>query len=78
MIKWTKLPKSTHLLKPSDNIYIIPCDGGSEIYYDDEKCFVEDATVLEIVDKFNAIGCTSFRLSKEDIEKALEQFNKEN
>ena len=70
MIKWTKLPKSTYLLK-SNNIYIIPCDGGSEIYYDDEKCFVEDATVLEIVDKFNAIGCTSFRLSKEDIEKVL-------
>lgn len=78
MIKWTKLPLSTHLPKPEETVYIIPCNGGSEIYYENEKCFIEDATVLEIIDKFNSIGCTSFRLSKEDIEKALEQFNKEN
>lgn len=61
-----------------DLVYIVPYDNGSKIWLKGEECLVENATIMDIIDQFNAIGCTSFQLSKEDIEAVVEQFEKEN
>lgn len=77
MIKWTKLPYPDCLTQDPNLIYVIPCDEGSQIWFEGERCLVEDTTVQEIMDKFNTIGCTSFRLTKEEIEKMIEELKKE-
>ena len=71
MIKWDKLNLPKDLIHNPNLVYIIPCDQGSEIWFNDEKCVIEDKTVLEIIDKLNATGCTSFLLSKKEIEELL-------
>ncbi len=73
MIKWTKLPFPDCLTQDPNLIYVVPCEEGSQIWFDGERCTVEDATVMEIVDKLNSIGCTSFQLTKEEIEKIIEE-----
>ena len=78
MIEWTKLPIPDCLIQDPNLIYVIPCNEGSKIWFKGEECRIEDATVLEVIDKFNSIGCTSFQLSKKDIEKMIEEFKKEN
>lgn len=69
MIEWTKLNLPENLIHDLNLIYVVPCDDGSEIWFNGEKCIVEDKTVLEIIDKFNATGCTSFQFTKEEIEE---------
>ena len=76
MIEWTKLPTPECFCQNPTLAYIIPCNNGSKIWLNGEECFVEDMTIMDIVDKFNAIGCTSFQLSKEDINAAIEQFER--
>ena len=78
MIKWTKLPFPDCLTQDPTLIYIVPCDEGSKIWFKGEECLVEDTTVQEVINKFNTVGCTSFRLTKEEIEKTIEEFKKEN
>lgn len=78
MIKWTKLPILDDLSYDQNLTYVIPCEEGSQIWFKGERCIVEDVTVMEIVDKFNSIGCTSFQLSKDDIETMIEEFMEEN
>ena len=73
MTKWTKLPVPDCLTQDPNLIYVIPCDEGSQIWFEGERCLVEDVMVQEIIDKFNTIGCTSFQLTKEEIEKMIEE-----
>ena len=73
MIKWTKLNLPENLIHNPNLIYIVPRYNGSEIWFNDEKCIIENKTVLEIIDKFNATGCTSFQLSKKEIEELLKE-----
>lgn len=78
MIKWTKLPILDYFSYDSNLTYIIPCEEGSQIWFEGERCIVEDVTVQEIIDKFNTIGCTSFQLTKEEIETMIEELKEEN
>lgn len=78
MIEWTKLPTLECLIQDPNLVYVVPGDEGSKIWFKGEECRIEDATVLEVIDKFNSIGCTSFQLSKEEIETIIEEFTKEN
>lgn len=76
MIKWTKLPYPDCLTQDPTLVYVIPCDEGSQILYKGEICTIEDESVMDIVDKFNAIDCTSFQLTKEELEKMIEEKQK--
>jgi hypothetical protein len=78
MIEWTKLPTPECLTQDPNLVYVVPGDKCSKILFKGEECRIKDATVLEVIDKFNAIGCTSFQLSKEEIEAMIEKFKKEN
>jgi hypothetical protein len=78
MIEWTKLSTPDCLTQDPNLVYIVPYDEGSKIWFKGEECRIEDATVQEIIDKFNTIGCTSFQLTKEEIEIMIEEFKKEN
>ena len=78
MIKWTKLPTPECLTQDPNLVYVVPGDKCSKIWFKGEECRIEGVTVQEVIDKFNAIGCTSFQLSKEEIEKMIEEFKKEN
>ena len=78
MVKWTQLIIPECFTQDPDQIYITPYDNGSKIWFQGKECFVENATIMDIIDQFNAIGCTSFQLSKEGIEVVIEQFKKEN
>lgn len=73
MIKWTKLQIPDCFIQDPNLIYIVPCDDGSKILFKGEACLVEDKTVEEIIDKFNSVGCTSFQLTKEEIETLLKE-----
>ena len=73
MIKWTKLSFLNCYVQDPNLVYVIPCDEGSQIWFNGERCLVQ-----EIIDKFNSIGCTSFRLTKEEIEKMIEELKEEN
>ena len=76
MIKWAKLPAPDCYIQDPNLIYVVPCEEGSQIWFKGESCTVEGATVMDIVDKLNAIGCTSFQLTKEEIEKMIEEKKK--
>ena len=76
MIKWTKLPYPDCLTQDPTLVYVIPCEEGSQILYKGEICTIEGESVVDIVDKFNAIGCTSFQLTKEELEKTIEEKQK--
>lgn len=76
MIKWTKLPYPDCLTQDPNLVYVIPCDEGSQILYKGEICTIEGESVMDIVDKFNAVGCTSFQLTKEELEKMIEEKQK--
>lgn len=78
MVKWTQLSIPECFTQDPDLVYIVPHDNGSKIWLKGKECLVENATIMGIIDQFNAIGCTSFKLSKEDIEVVVEQFEKEN
>lgn len=78
MIKWPQLSIPECFTQNPDLIYITPYNNGSKIWFKGEECFIENATIMDIIDQFNAIGCTSFQFSKEDIEAAIEKFEKEN
>ena len=78
MIKWTKLSFLNCYVQDPNLVYVIPCDEGSQIWFNGERCLVEDVTVQEIIDKFNTIDCTSFQLTKEEIEKMIEELKEEN
>ena len=77
MVKWIKLPALDCFVQDPNICYIIPCKKGTQIVFKGEVCTIEDVAVMEIVDKFNAIGCTSFQLTKEEIEKMIEELKKE-
>lgn len=76
MIKWTKLPYPDCLTQDPNLVYVIPCDEGSQILYKGEICTIKGESVMDIVDKFNAIGCTSFQLTKEELEKMIKEKQK--
>ena len=69
MVKWTKVK----IPSPSDTVYIIPVDGGSEVYFDGEKCFITNSTVNEILDAIRSIELTPPKLTKEDVDAALKE-----
>jgi hypothetical protein len=61
-----------------DRLYVIPANEGQcgVVYGDSEyifKCSETEEALKEIVDKVNSIGCTSFRLSKEELLAAIEK-----
>lgn len=61
-----------------DRLYVIPTnEGRCGVFYGDSEYvfkFSETEEALkEIVDKVNSIGCTSFRLSKEDLLAVIEK-----
>lgn len=46
-----------------DNLWVLPAN---------------EEELKKICDKFNAIGCTSFQLSKEELEAVIDKYVKEN
>lgn len=57
-----------------DNLYVIPAnDEGYMAVYGDTIYTFKDSEVAEICDKINSFGCTSFRLSAEDLLKIVER-----
>ena len=57
-----------------DNLYVIPAnsDEYTAIYGDTMYTFT-DSEAEEICEKINSVGCTSYRLSKEDILAVIEK-----
>ena len=57
-----------------DNLYVIPANKEECIaLFGDMQFTFKDSEVEAICDKFNEIGCTSFQLSKEDLEALIEK-----
>ena len=67
-----KLPEGLEL--NYDNLYVIPAnnEGYTAIYGDTMYTFT-DSEAEEICEKINSFGCTSYRLSKEDILAVIEK-----
>jgi hypothetical protein len=50
MLKWTKIPSfSKYVAAPTDTAYILPCDKGITIVYNDEQCVIENVDVQEFM-----------------------------
>lgn len=75
MIEWTKLPSPECFTQDPSIVYVVPCEDGSKIWLNGKECFVENASVIDIIDKFNSVGCTSFQLSKDDVEHILSKLD---
>jgi hypothetical protein len=73
MIKWTKLPYPDCLTQDPNLIYVVPCEGGSQIWYNGLFCFAKNITVQEFIDNIK----TTSSISIEEIEKMIEELNKE-
>ena len=67
MVKWTK----AKIPPPSDTIYIMPTDGGSEVYFGGEKCLVANSTVHEILDAIKSIELTPLKLTKKRYRRCI-------
>jgi hypothetical protein len=78
MIEWTNLPKPECYWQDPSQVYVIPCDGGSEIWLSGKKCFVENASVYDIVYKLQELDAISVENVQGGIEFIIKQFQKEN
>lgn len=76
MIKWTKLPRTEYFTQDSDLIYIIPCEEGIKILYNNAYCLIENMTVQEMMDNIKALACPSYGCI-EEIKKMIEEIEKE-
>ena len=57
-----------------ENLYVFPANKEEYIaLYGDTECTFKDFELEEICDKFNAVGCTSFQLSAEELHKIIEK-----
>ena len=74
MIKVKKNKSTTPLSLNYDQLFIIPTkDREYTALYGDMQYTFNDTDIDEVCDKFNAIGCTSFQLSKEDLMNVIEK-----
>ena len=73
MIKWAKLPVPDCFTQDPTLIYVVPCEGGSQIWHNGLFCFAKDVTVQEFIDSIK----TPSSISIEEIEKMIEEFKKE-
>ena len=78
MIEWTNLPKPECYCQDSSLVYVVPCDGGSEIWLNGKKCFVKNASVYDIVCKLQELDTISVENVQGGIEFIIKQFQKEN
>lgn len=74
MVKCNEYKLTDGLILNPDNIWVLPLTDGEYIAFcgDTQYTFSQDE-VDEVCDKINAIGCTSFRLSKEELATLLEK-----
>jgi hypothetical protein len=57
-----------------DNLYVIPSNEEEYIAtYGDIQYTFNESEIDEICEKFNQLGCTSFKLSKEDLSEIVEK-----
>ncbi len=57
-----------------DNLYVIPANDEEYMaLYGDTIYTFKDSEAEEICDKINSVGCTSYRLSKEDLLVIIEK-----
>ena len=74
MIEWTNLPKPECYCQDSSLVYVVPCDGGSEIWLNGKKCFVKNASVYDIIHKLQELGT----ISVHGIDVVIKQLEEEN
>ena len=76
MLELKKFEPREPLVLNDDNIYMFKANEESytalcrDIQYN-----FSDADIDELCDKINAIGCTSFQLSKEELAKMIEEID---
>ena len=78
MIEWINLPKPECCCQDSSLVYVVPCDGGSEILLNGKKCFIKNASVYDIINKFQELGVISVKNAQGSIEFTIKQLQKEN
>lgn len=74
MVKVKKYKPTEPLVLDYDRLFVIPTENNeyTAIYGDTQYTF-NDSDIDEVCDKFNAIGCTSFQISKEDLTALIEK-----
>lgn len=74
MTKVKKFKPTEPLVLNYDQLFIIPTkDKKYTAFYGDTEYTFDDTEIDEMCDKFNAIGCTSFLLSKEELTALIEK-----
>ena len=78
MIKRKKFKPTEPLVLNYDQLWILPTkDKEYKALYGDTEYTFNDTEIDEICDKINAIGCTSFQLSKEELVALIEKIKGE-
>lgn len=77
MVKCKKLKPTEGLEYDYERLYVIPAtEGKYTIYYGDTQYKFNKFEIDDICEKFNSVGCTSFRLSKEDLISVIDKLDK--
>lgn len=78
MVKCNKIKHTDGLVLNYDNLYIFPTtEGEYDALFGDTQYTFSEAELNEMCDKINAIGCTSFMLSKEELVQMINNIEKE-
>lgn len=74
MVKRKKFKPPYGLPLNYDNLYVIPADMGEyTLMYGDTQYDFTKSDVDKMCDEINAVGCTSFVLTKEELEAIIEK-----
>lgn len=78
MIEWTNLPSPECYCQDSSLVYVVPCDGGSEIWLNGKKCFIKNASLYDIVQKLQELDIISVQNAQDGIDVVIKQLEEEN